>query len=224
MISRLPRWVWVGGWTLTIAAGLINAVALLGFEHTPASHLTATVSRIGIAMSGRDWGGLLWFGGIVGAFLAGAIVCGMLVRGEALEVSPHYAWALFIESGAIVAAWALLRRESVLGVHCLCFACGLQNSLVSTYSGAIIRTTHMTGLVTDLGVVLGRALRGRTLDARRLRLYLLLIGGFVIGGAVGALGFDRFGYHTLLLSAGLTGAAALGCASHRRWALPEQDV
>ena len=40
MISKLPRWVWFGGWALAFAGGFINVIGLLGFTHQAISHLT----------------------------------------------------------------------------------------------------------------------------------------------------------------------------------------
>src|SRR5690606_17478697 len=77
-------------------------------------------------------------------------------------------------------------------------ACGLQNAMTSTYSGAMVRTTHVTGLFTDLGIMLGLKLRGQPADRRRILLYLILIGGFIGGGVLGALGYSAWHYQALL--------------------------
>jgi uncharacterized membrane protein YoaK (UPF0700 family) len=81
---------------------------------------------------------------------------------------------------------------------------GLQNAVVTKISDAEVRTTHVTGIVTDLGIELGKlvyvnrhrsALQPRV-EADRTRLLTLgaLLGGFFVGGVLGALGFQRFGY------------------------------
>lgn len=61
------------------------------------------------------------------------------------------------------------------------FACGMQNALVTTYSGAVVRTTHLTGLFTDFGIMLGEVLEGKEIDKRRLLLFILIISGFILG-------------------------------------------
>ena len=81
---------------------------------------------------------------------------------------------------------------------------GLQNAVITKISHAEIRTTHVTGLVTDLGIELGKLLyinrltRDTLVRANRQKLSLLgkLIGSFFIGGLVGAIGFKQFGYIT----------------------------
>lgn len=41
----------------------------------------------------------------------------------------------------------------------LAVACGMQNGMVTTWSGAVVRTTHFTGTITDTGLVIGHWLR-----------------------------------------------------------------
>jgi uncharacterized membrane protein YoaK (UPF0700 family) len=88
-------------------------------------------------------------------------------------------------------------------------ACGLQNAMVSTYSGAMVRTTHVSGIVTDLGIALGHLLRGLPTEGRKVELWLLLLGGFIGGGVLGARLFQRQAYDALYLPAALTGFAGL---------------
>ena len=92
----------------------------------------------------------------------------------------------------------------------LCYIMGLQNAVITKISRSEIRTTHITGLITDLGIELGkltyvnRLTREQLVNANvpRMRLLLALVGAFFIGGVSGALGFKTFGYiSTLPLSA-----------------------
>lgn len=62
-----------------------------------------------------------------------------------------------------------------------------------------MRTTHITGTVTDLEAMIGQYLRGHTIDTRKLGLYLLLVIGFLVGGLVGAFGFLQIHYAILWL-------------------------
>jgi uncharacterized membrane protein YoaK (UPF0700 family) len=69
------------------------------------------------------------------------------------------------------------------------------------YSGAVIRTTHVTGLFTDLGITIGLWFRGQPADRRRVVLYLTLILGFILGGIFGAFSFAGFRFHALVAPA-----------------------
>jgi uncharacterized membrane protein YoaK (UPF0700 family) len=91
-----------------------------------------------------------------------------------------------------------------LTVMLLCFIMGLQNAVITKISHAEIRTTHMTGIVTDIGIELGKLAywnadggkaRPKVLANRaRLRVLSLLLLSFFVGGVAGALGFKRIGY------------------------------
>lgn len=85
----------------------------------------------------------------------------------------------------------------------LCFIMGLQNALITKRSNAEIRTTHITGLVTDLGIELGNLVyinrsfpEAKKVRANRGKIgnHLKLLGSFVLGALSGAWGFKAVGY------------------------------
>ncbi len=210
MISKLPRWVWSGAWVLSFIAGMINVVGLLGFEHQAVTHLTGTTSMLGAAIASLDRGAVLHLGTVIFAFLTGTILSGIIIQDSTLRLGRHYGVALLMESILLFAAVPLLHRQSHFGVYLASCACGLQNAMVSTYSGAVVRTTHLSGMFTDLGIFLGHLLRGLPVDLRRLKLCLLIISGFLFGGVAGTAVFRYLGYDTLLIPGLLTGITSLG--------------
>lgn len=191
---------------------MVNVVGLLGFEHDPVSHLTGSFTRLGIATAHGDFSTLLPLSLLIGAFLIGAILSGCLIQTSALQLGRHYGTALLLETFLLVASISFLQHQSRFGFPLLCAACGLQNGMASTYSGAIVRTTHMTGVFTDLGVLLGRMLRGLPADWRRMWLFGSILFGFLCGSAVGAVIFPHWAYKTLLVPAAVTGITAAGYA------------
>ena len=215
MISKLPRWVWLGGCLLAFVGGMVNVVALLSFGRLPVSHMSGNTSELGIAITEGNAALLRKVAGISVSFLLGAMGSGALIRGESLKLGRRYSTALCLETAMLCVAINLLQHNFFAGV-CLCAAaCGLQNALASTYSGAIVRTTHVTGVFTDLGTILGQRVAGTPLDWRRLLLYLLLIGGFGAGGGASALLVPHLGYRTLLIPAGITGLLAMAYEIYR---------
>ena len=210
MLSKLPKWVLVGGWGLAFVAGMTNAVAILGFTHQPVSHMTASTSHLAVAAADADWHELAAMSGVIGSFFLGAVFCGWMIRSTVLQLGRRYGTAMLIESLALASAALLLQHGSVVGIGLCCFACGLQNGLAATFSGAIVRTTHMTGLFTDLGVHIGQLLRGQPADLKRLRLYSSLITGFACGGAAAALAIPHLGNLTLLVPAAIVAASSFG--------------
>ena len=77
---------------------------------------------------------------------------------------------------------------------------GLQNGLTSKYSGSIIRTTHVTGTVTDIGLLLGRMAIGQWKDMWKLKLLSSLWMSFFLGGVVGSYFHSLIGSYTMLLN------------------------
>lgn len=210
MLSKLPRWVEVGGFWLAAIAGAVNAIGLLGFRHEAVSHVTGTSSLLSLAVARGESATALHLLLIVLAFLVGAIISGALTGNASLQLGRRYGAALVLEAALLAFAAVALSRGSDAGHLLASAACGLQNAMVSTYSGALVRTTHLTGLVTDIGTMLGARLRGQLLDRRRVLLYVILVCGFLAGGVAGALAYARVGANALLLPA--FGALALAGA------------
>lgn len=215
MISRMPRWIWTGAWALAFVAGIVNAVGLLGFQHQAVTHLTGTTSLLAAALAAWDGTTALHLAATIGAFLAGTVLSGFLIQDSTLQLGRRYGVALLLESALLCVAVPLLKRNSLFGIYSASCACGLQNAMVSTYSGAVVRTTHLSGMFTDLGIFLGHWLRRLPVDARRLRLCLLVISGFLCGGIVGAVAFREWGYAALFIPSALAATTALAYAFYR---------
>jgi len=67
----------------------------------------------------------------------------------------------------------------------------------TTYSGSVVRTTHVSGMFTVLGIFIGHRLRGLPVNTRRLSLCLIIISGFLCGGIVGVYIFEKLAFATL---------------------------
>jgi len=199
LISKLPKWVEVGALILALVAGFVNAIGLLSFEHQAVSHLSGTATLLGVGMIKGSVLGLVHVLGVLVSFLVGSCIAGFLLNSSALKLGRHYDTALFIEAFLLLGALWLLSEGSGYGHFLASAACGLQNALATTYSGAIVRTTHVTGIFTDLGIMFGRFFRGEPLDKRKAKLFLLIIAGFIIGGCLGAWFFILFAFLALLV-------------------------
>ena len=205
MIHRLPAWVWGGAALLSAIAGTINAVGILGAFHHGVTHMSGTTSWIGVELAQGNWTQAGHFALVLAAFVLGAALTSLIVRGSELELGHRYGVALLLESGLLAVATLLLMQLMNLAIYLLSIAAGLQNAMASQYSGAIVRTTHVTGVFTDIGIVLGNALRGQRLETRKLTLLITIGLGFATGSVLGAIGYSQMGYQTLWLPVALTG-------------------
>ncbi len=206
------------GLALSFVAGATNAGGFLAVGRYT-SHMTGIVSsmaddlvlgNISLALAGVVC--LL-------AFVAGAMCTAIMVNwGLRQELRSSYSLPLLLESaallvfglfGAAIATWS--QAFVPVTVVLLCFIMGLQNAVITKISKAEIRTTHITGLVTDIGIELGKSVYLNRLqqaapvraNRERLRIHVSLVLGFLLGGLVGALGFKHAGYVTTVPLAAL---------------------
>jgi uncharacterized membrane protein YoaK (UPF0700 family) len=205
---------------------MVNAIGYLSYSHQAVTHLTGTTTFLGVALVQRDLALAVHLGAVLLAFFVGAILSGFIIRRQTLKLGRRYGVALALE-GLLLALAALFMHEKLpAGAYLASAACGLQNAMATTYSGAILRTTHLTGIVTDLGSALGHALRGLPVNLLRLRLYALVLLAFFLGGILGALVFSVTGTDALFYPAALVFVVALAYtayAHHTRAAATGRD-
>jgi uncharacterized membrane protein YoaK (UPF0700 family) len=207
---------------LAFIAGMINSVGFLGFQHQGVTHLTGTTTLLGIAAASGRISQTFHLVMVIGSFLAGAILGGVLIQDSTLKLGRRYGVALLVESALLSVSVPLLHQSSDLGAYLASCACGLQNGMVSTYSGAVLRTTHVSGMFTDLGIFIGHSFRGIKVDARRMKLNVLLLTAFFGGAFAGAVGFAHFSYETLYFPAAFTGCVGLAYALYAQRHLTKQ--
>ncbi|MGC9402346.1 YoaK family protein [Vibrio genomosp. F10] len=201
MISKLPRWIEYGAFVLALIAGFINSIGLLGFNHQSVSHLSGTATMIGTGMVTSSFNTISHLLLVLMSFIAGAAISGFYLRSGALQLGRNYSRLLFLEAIFLLFSIYFLTKNALPGHYFASAACGLQNALVTTFSGAVIRTTHVTGIFTDLGIMIGAKLRGEPFDNRKALLFLLIISGFILGGTLGAISFGALYFYALLIPA-----------------------
>lgn len=196
-------WVFLYGSLLAGCAGYVNVV-LLGIYHVPVSHMTGAVSRLAIDLSTGNLTDLRGALSIFAGFLLGAVLGGALIGGTQVLPGRRYGLGMMTVGGLLGLSFLLLYTGSMVGIPVAAMACGLQNAMASSYCGLIIRTTHVSGMVTDIGVLLGQMLRYRRLEFWKLALLGSLLSGFFTGGLLGGFGFAWIGIPALI-------PVALGC-------------
>ena len=154
------------------------------------------------------------------SFLGGAFVCTTLISfGQRRRMRSRYALTLVLEAVLMMVfgfMGARLQQEIRFTlpstVMLLCFIMGMHNTVTSIISGAAVRTTHLTGTVTDIGIELSRLTyvnvhhrHGReriVANRQKLTLLLLILVSFLGGGVTGALGFRHIGFKVTVPLAG----------------------
>ncbi|WP_406720828.1 YoaK family protein [Thioclava litoralis] len=203
------RWL---GIVLAVIAGSLNAGVFLMMSQY-ASHMTGHLSQLAGSLVGANLSLVLLSFCVLFLFVAGAaLASAMIARGFARHSRLTYYMPLALQGIllAVLATAEFLPQpwEGHLGLGLLAFIMGLQNATITRISGARIRTTHATGLLTDMGIEIGRGLYGRGRDSgddgydhARLMLFVQLVAAFVLGGIMGGLGHGAFGWAFAFLPA-----------------------
>lgn len=215
MISKLPRWVEYGSFLLALVAGLVNSVGLLGFKHQSISHISGTAALLGAGIANSPVSEVFHLLVVLLSFVVGSAISGYFLRSGALKLGSNYSGLLYLEALLLLATIYFLDNNSLYGHYLASAACGLQNALATTYSGAVVRTTHVTGIFTDLGMMLGAKLRGEEFDQRKALLFMLILGGFIFGATLGAYLFNLFQFQALYIPASICLILALSYSVYK---------
>ena len=216
---------------LAFIAGATNAGGFLAVEQYT-SHMSGIVSAMAdnlalgnIRLVSTGFGALI-------SFIGGAACSAILINwGRRKNQYSEYALPLLLEAVLMLSFGLLggnLEHHEWLfvpaSVMLLCFIMGLQNAIITKLSHSEIRTTHVTGMVTDIGIEMGKLFYINTsrhdqakpmvrADRDKLCLLSSLVGLFFAGGIAGAVGFKHVGFKsTLFLAATLLILAAVPLA------------
>lgn len=184
---------------LACVAGFVNSAGFV-LVGSFTSHATGNVGRFANDLVLRDFVAASAAFTMIIAFFVGACVASVIIESRVFERTPTAYGVALSSEAALLATFGLVTRarfgntplvldgEAVL----LCAAMGVQNSLVSRLSGAVVRTTHLTGVVTDLGIETARWLvhwrRRRQRNppvVAKIRLHLTIFITFIAGAIAG---------------------------------------
>lgn len=186
---------------LTALAGVINAISIFGYDGTTVSHLTGLVSKVAINLSKGDFKGLWEVLRVILGFFVGAILSGFITGERAFYLHKRYGIIILTIGILIIIPYFLPIKYSVL---LFAFIMGLQNGMVVSFKGVVVRMTHMSGNITDLGVYIGYKLRGNKNEKYITGLIpLFAILSFTLGGVIGVLLYGAINNVVFLIAAGI---------------------
>ncbi len=211
---------WALGGILAFVAGAVNAGGFLaGQRYT--SHMTGIISGIADDLVISEIAIVLAGIAFLMSFVSGAAVTAILINwARRKHLHSEFALSLCLEAVLLLLFGVLGYSLNILvevfvptTILLLCFVMGLQNAIMTKISKAEIRTTHMTGIVTDIGIELGRLLywnrdhssmpqKRVVADREKLKIHLMIFSLFLIGAIIGAVSFKSFGYVTTVPFAG----------------------
>lgn len=197
---------------MAFVAGAVNAGGFLAIARYT-SHMSGIISAIGDDLALNDFISVLGGISLLLSFLSGAATTAIIVSwGHRRKIHSEFALPLLVEAvlllifglvGANLNIYLPLTVPVIALI--LCFVMGLQNAIVTKASIAEIRTTHMTGVITDIGIELGKLIywnRSQVANEaayiranrEKLKTHIFIFGMFLFGGIIGALSFKKVGY------------------------------
>lgn len=194
---------------LSFVAGIVNVAGFLSVERLTTNvtgHFAFFVDEV---FKLDFWQGFIYFLYIffffLGSFVSNVIVEIVSKRNDRLiYIIPTVIESLILFLVAIFGHFLISQNPNLL-VFSLLFAMGLQNSLVTTISNAIVRTTHLTGLFTDLGIELSQLFFYKQKDQKNklyssIKLRLTIISFFFLGGLLGGIFYSTIQLHVLAVA------------------------
>lgn len=202
---------------LGFQAGFINAFGFLACGRY-VSHVTGFGTQIGVALANQNPAFALELLGFPASFIMGSFFSATLTAARIeQDKRPHFdvvvtVLPIILAGLTMVGLSGLfgLFGEELLQMHdfvllfLLSFACGMQNGCFATLTRGLIRTTHLTGISTDIGTDLARmwfgGISGHELALTRQINYARLITllAFTIGSVLSVLTSSRLEYTALI--------------------------
>ncbi|MEV5649135.1 YoaK family protein [Nocardia sp. NPDC052254] len=201
------------GSLLAAVAGFVNAVAILVLAF-PVGNLTATTTKLGMDVANPVLyeSGILAF--IIIGFLIGAAIAGAALGPAKRHAGARHSGVMICEAFLLVSAFIL--AEDSVAVILAAMACGMQNGTTSSLRAMQIRTTHFTGTLTDLGLLIGRSSH-HGFDAWKGIVLSATVVTFIAGGIAGTVAGSRIGDVALLIPAGMCIAVAVAGLGYDLW-------
>jgi uncharacterized membrane protein YoaK (UPF0700 family) len=209
------------GWTLAAIAGALNASGFYAVG-LYSSNMTGNISSLADHVALADLRISATYLALVAIFVLGAGVSALLINaGRRRQIAFTYAFSILAEAVLLIGLgcadlWLNGTGHDPLLAYGLSFLMGLQNAVVTRISNARVRTTHVTGMLTDIGIELGNLAdllvhrddqQGReevaSFNKEKLWLHSLTVAAFLIGGVIGVLAYKQIGPYLLFATAGV---------------------
>ena len=189
------------GFFKAFIAGFLNCVVIITYN-IPVSHCTGVTSKMSISIVNFEIRDFLFTFFNLFSFFLGCVGVGFVITYEKFYYSRKYGVILIVESLLLLISVVLFLYDiDNIATFFASIAMGIHNSLFTNFSGAVVRTTHVTGLITDIGLIIGHLLRGKeeNKDIWRLKVLVPLLFGFIAGGVIGTWCYVIFGQPCLYI-------------------------
>lgn len=203
-LQRLPIWIQFAAFMLAVNAGMINVLGLITVLHQSISHMTGNTSLLAQAIVHHQPDTIFYLFWVICSYVLGSSYSGFILGNSHFQLGRRYGIPLSLVALFILLCWLFIPQYPRYALLWASAAMGMQNAMVSHYKGTIIRTTHLSGVLTDLGLALGYFFRGLKTEKRRITLHLLILLGFFLGGIIATVLHPYLQLNAFLIPAGLS--------------------
>ena len=149
--------IWIA--LLSMLSGMVNVLTLLLFL-IPATHFTGNITQFVLALNEGEWSVVIRLLGMILCFGGGGVLSGVLFSKKKFEPTKR-SGLLLLTFGIIMLGLFLIGLRDERWLYYFSFVVGTQNGMFIYYHGMIVRTSHFTGYLTDIGVVIGSNSRAK---------------------------------------------------------------
>ncbi len=197
---------------LSCVAGMVNVTGFFAVQRLTTNVTGHFAFFMDEVFKLNFWGGFIYFLYIF-CFFLGSFVSNLLIEIISRK-DEHFIYLVPASIEALILfvigflGQKLITISPNIIAFCLLFAMGLQNSLVTTISRAVVRTTHLTGLFTDLGIDLSQLLFYKAIEQKQklissIKLRFTIISFFFLGGILGGILYSKIALHALTFAASI---------------------
>jgi uncharacterized membrane protein YoaK (UPF0700 family) len=194
---------------LSFVAGIVNVTGFFAVGHLT-TNVTGHFAFFAEDLSRKNYSYALVYLAFILSFLCGAFFSSLYTEAISKKY-PRYRYSFPVSFEIAILTFVaqlpiVIIDHYPIEIACaLLFAMGMQNALVTNISKSVVRTTHLTGLFTDLGIELSQLFFFKEVAQQKrlrssIRLRMIIIISFFVGGIVGGFGYPVFGLKTLLVA------------------------
>ncbi len=175
----LLNWIYM----LCFLGGFINTISIAKYSYT-VSHFTGHVSKVAINLKEGNFLEVLKIISIIFSFVLGSTISGYLVGGREFNLKKRYGYCVFT-LGCGLLFFYITMKDNLIFFYYLPFMIGVQNGLFISYKGVVVRTSHVSGNLTDAGVYVGHYLKGRKEEKWKVYFCIFTVLIFLLGSFLG---------------------------------------
>ncbi|MGX6592407.1 YoaK family protein [Cetobacterium ceti] len=176
---------------LCFFSGFINILTLFKYAYS-ISHFSGNMSDVAQKMLMKNLPAsvkIIFL--LVFSFILGGFLIGMIIKDTGEEYKKSYGYVMIIY-GVLISLINDIPQLNKFLLYFLTFTMGSQNALFIKYRGSVVRTTHMTGNLTELGTNLGKIVRGEKELVPKVLFSFFQVTFYFTGGVLGTFSYLNF--------------------------------